>query len=115
MKFQVWACDLDGQEFDEDSSYTIHPVMTGVLTIHWADGRASHYSPAAWQRIEDQISGPVSGSGCDLRCPRGRVSRLAVAGDRVGWATTGSGGLRPGRVGYDRVGWATTGSARECP
>ena len=50
MKFQVWACDLDGQEFDEDSSYTIHPVMTGVLTIHWADGRASHYSPAAWQR-----------------------------------------------------------------
>jgi len=53
-------------------------------------GRASHYSPAAWQRIEDQISGPVSGSGCDLRCPRGRVSRLAVAGDRVGWATTGS-------------------------
>src|SRR5664279_1321541 len=61
MKFQVWACDLDGQEFDEDSSYTIHPVMTGVLTIHWADGRASHYSPAAWQRIEDQISGPVSG------------------------------------------------------
>ena len=102
MKFQVWACDLDGQEFDEDSSYTIHPVMTGVLTIHWADGRASHYSPAAWQRIEDQISGPVSGSGCDLRCPRGRVSRLAVAGG-------------PGRVGYDRVGWATTGSARECP
>ena len=89
MKF-LWACDLDGQEFDEDSSYTIHPVMTGVLTIHWADGRASHYSPAAWQRIEDQISGPVSGSGCDLRCPRGRVSRLAVAGDRVGWATTGS-------------------------
>jgi len=112
MKFQVWACDLDGQEFDEDSSYTIHPVMTGVLTIHWADGRASHYSPAAWQRIEDQISGPVSGSGCDLRCPRGRVSRLAVAGDRVGWATTGSGGATTGSGGL-RPGRPV--NARECP
>ena len=98
MKFQVWACDLDGQEFDEDSSYTIHPVMTGVLTIHWADGRASHYSPAAWQRIKDQTSGPVSGSGCDLRCP--------VAGFRGWpWLGTGSGGLRPGRP----------VNARECP
>ncbi len=53
MKFQVWAGDLHGQEFDEDSSYTINPV-TGVLTIHWADGRLTHYSPNTWQRIEDQ-------------------------------------------------------------
>ncbi|MGS0684469.1 hypothetical protein ACVBEQ_04800 [Nakamurella sp. GG22] len=51
--FQVWAGNLQGQEFDDDSSYTINPV-TGVLTIHWADGRASHYSPGTWQRIEDQ-------------------------------------------------------------
>ena len=35
------------------SSYAINPV-TGVLTIHWPNGRASHYSPVAWQRIEDQ-------------------------------------------------------------
>jgi hypothetical protein len=62
MKFQVWAGHLDGQEFDDDSSYTIHPV-TGVLTIHWADGRASHYSPAAWQRIEDQSAAPYQDQG----------------------------------------------------
>ena len=51
--FQVWAGNLQGQEFDEHSSYTVNPV-TGVLTIHWADGRTSHYSPSTWQRIEDQ-------------------------------------------------------------
>jgi hypothetical protein len=62
MKFKVWAGNLDGQEFDEDSSYSINPV-TGVLTIHWADGRASHYSPSAWQRIEDQPTPPFQDRG----------------------------------------------------
>ena len=62
MKFQVWAGDLDGQEFDEDSSYAINPV-TGVLTIHWPNGRASHYSPVAWQRIEDQAASAYQDEG----------------------------------------------------
>ena len=48
----MWAGDLHGEEFDEDSSYTINPV-TGVLTVHWADGRKSHYSPSSWHHIED--------------------------------------------------------------
>ncbi|MGS0687386.1 hypothetical protein ACVBEQ_19910 [Nakamurella sp. GG22] len=61
-KFQVWAGNLQGQEFDEDSSYTIHPV-TGVLTIYWADGRTSHYSPGTWQRIEDQSTSAVEDRG----------------------------------------------------
>ena len=52
-KFQVWAGNLKGQEFDEDSSYTINPSTGELLTIHWTDGRMSHYSPSAWQRIED--------------------------------------------------------------
>ena len=52
-KFQVWAGNLEGQEFAEDSSYSINPSR-GVLTIHWADGRMSHYSPSTWRRIEDQ-------------------------------------------------------------
>ena len=62
MKFQVWAGDLDGEEFDDNSSYTINPV-TGVLTIHWADGRASHYSPSTWHRIEDQPTAPYQDRG----------------------------------------------------
>ena len=57
MKFQVWAGNLDGEEFDDNSSYTINPV-TGVLTIHRADGRASHYSPSNWQRVEDAATAP---------------------------------------------------------
>ena len=88
MKFQVWACDLDGQEFDEDSSYTIHPVMTGVLTIHWADGRASHYSPAAWQRglsstVERPVAlGPVGSSRWPRPYARGPGGFYARRGER---------------------------------
>ena len=52
-KFQVWAGNLQGQEFDDKSSYTINPT-TGVLTVHWPDGRLSHYSPSTWQRVEDE-------------------------------------------------------------
>ncbi len=62
MKFQVWASDLQGQEFDDDNSYTINPV-TGVLTIHRSDGRNSHYSPNSWQHIEDLSSSTFEDGG----------------------------------------------------
>ena len=62
MKFQVWAGDLHGQEFDEDSSYTINPV-TGVLTINCSDGRVTHHSQSTWQRIEDQAASAYQDQG----------------------------------------------------
>ncbi|MEP6560962.1 MAG: hypothetical protein ABJD68_07785 [Nakamurella sp.] len=59
-KFQVWAGNLQGQQFDEKSSYTINPT-TGVLTLHWPDGRLTHYSPNTWERVEDDpVSSPAA-------------------------------------------------------
>jgi len=61
-KFQVWAGNLQGHEFDDKSSYIINPTI-GVLTVHWPDGRLSHYSPSAWQRIEDEQSAHAHSNG----------------------------------------------------